>query len=91
MVIKLKSIPEHDYRVIVVPGHLIEKPLAEYHEINVGGDIYEIHETITHRKGETMSNGLALLATGKYFNDDDVFKKYKKSNRIVFFICKLVK
>lgn len=87
MNLSISHIPEHNIRVIVVPGELLKHPISEYTHIECDGKVYEIYTEIIHNKGEAWSSALPLLATGQSFDENMVFEKYSNSDRIIFFIC----
>lgn len=81
--------PEHDIRLIVVPGELLSSPASDYRQIESGGKQYDVIDYCTHKKGEYLGTLLPLLSTGQLFTDEDIFRKYVNSDKVVFFICKL--
>jgi hypothetical protein len=88
MDLQLEKIPEHDFRLIVVPGELLKQPVSNYKHIKAGNDVYDIYTEVIHNKGEVWSSSLPLLSTGVFFTEQQVFEKYPNSNRIIFFLCR---
>lgn len=84
--LRIKEPPEHNYKLIVVAGERIETKEPKFLESKKNK--YKIIDKITIEKGEQIPIVLNLLSIGQYLDSDDVFKAYKKSNKIIFYICK---
>lgn len=92
MDIKLNSIPKHDYKCIVVPSEKLEGiPVSDYKVIISGDEKYKIVQWVTILKTEMIPTSLLLLSIGADIDSDSIFKKYKRSNKLYFFICERVK
>lgn len=90
MNLTLAQIPDHNFRIIVVPGEFIKHPVSDYKNIIIDKKKYAIYDEIIHNKGDRWGTALPLLAAGSFFSEKDVFDKYVNSDRIIFFICKKI-
>lgn len=86
------NIPKHDYKCIVVPSEKLKgKPISDY-EIITDNDNqeYKIIQWVTIIKSEMIPSSLLLLSIGAVPDADSIFKKYRKSNKLYFFICEKI-
>lgn len=74
---------EHDVKIIVVPSEKIGN--SKISDVKITGfkilDYYEIY------RGDQQIHSLILLAVGREMNPETIWTTYKKSERLIFFIC----
>lgn len=68
----------------------MEKPVSDYTEIESEGQKYKIVERVTIFKNEPMPSILTLLSTGREVMYFEMWNYFKKSDRIIFFVCKRI-
>ena len=87
------TLPEpHAIKIIPVPGERIKQPAHEITELtDQHNNKYIVHDYYVYPKESGISPAMVLLATGLHISNDDIWKIYKKSDKIVFFICELIK
>jgi len=90
-ILQIQTIPKHDYKLIVVPSEKIEKQISDYQIIQSGNEKYKIVEWVTILRTEPMPSSLMLLATGKDIFSFEVWNAYPNSNKLIFFICELIR
>jgi hypothetical protein len=90
--ISLKSIKQHDYRLVAVPSELLpcESP-SEVEEIydEKNNQTYEVKEWIEQVKGHVLMRSMFLLATGSNVNAAQIWAKYPESDKVYLFVCGL--
>jgi hypothetical protein len=76
-----------------VPSEKLEgKPVSDYSTIHdKSGEKYKIVQWVTILKTENIPSSLLLLAIGVDLDKETIFKKYKRSNKLYFFICEAAK
>lgn len=87
MELKLNIIPEHNYKCIVVSSETMHAPVSDYETITCDNVKYNIVEWVTVLKSEYIPMSLLLLSIGTVMPKETIYKKYKKSDRLIFFIC----
>ncbi|MCJ7802741.1 MAG: hypothetical protein MUP82_10340 [Candidatus Marinimicrobia bacterium] len=65
----------------------MKKNVSDYKEIESEGVKYKIVQWVTIMKSEFMPSTLTLLATGQDLSMDEIWKAFKNSDKIIFFIC----
>ena len=87
MILQVPKLPEHGYILIAVPSERMKDPVSDYKEIESEGVKYKVVQWVTIMKTEHMPSLLMILATGQDLSRDEIWKAFKKSNKIIFFIC----
>jgi len=87
MIYHSNKIIEHGIKLIPVPSERLTKPISDYTEIHSDEKKYKVLTWVTITKLEPIPSILILLSTGKDFSDNELWNFYKKSNRIIFFVC----
>lgn len=89
-ILQIKSPQSHDYRIIVVAEETLEgRPISEIKVLQADNESYEIQGIYKiEKKDETFPDELMLLAIGQQISKDTIFRIYKKSNKLYFFICR---
>lgn len=82
-----KEIPEHNYKIIIVPSEKIKGLVSDYSEIQTPSKKYKIIQRVTVLRSEPLPSSLMILATGDDFCKAEIFGKYRKSDKLYFFIC----
>lgn len=85
--LQVQTIPKHSYILIAVPDERMDKPVSDYSEIESEGKKYKIVERVTIFRNERIPTSLTLLATGKSLEYFEIWNAFKKSEKIIFFIC----
>lgn len=86
--LQIKTPPQHDIKLICVPGEVYNE---EDSFEDQDGKKYIILDQYTYEKTDPFPYGMMLLATGKHIEPDVIWNAYKKSDKIMFFICKMIK
>lgn len=88
MDLKLNVIPEHNYKCIVVPSEAIFRQVNDYKTITYDNIKYNIMAKVTVlRSAPIIPSSLLLLSIGVILSKETIYKKYKRSDRLYFFIC----
>ncbi len=91
MDIKLNIIPKHDYKCIVVPSETMPMPVNDYKTITCDNVKYNITAKVTVlRSDPIIPSSLLLLSIGEVISKEAIYKKYKKSDRLIFFMCEKI-
>lgn len=90
-VLQVQEPPVHDYCVIAVPEEKIKEHLSDIDVLKSNKNEYTVIDTIQCHKGEMIPSILLLLSAGTYINDKDIWNAYKKSQKLIFFLCKKTK
>lgn len=89
-ILQVKIIPKHSYKLIAVPSERMDKPVSDYNEIESEGQKYKIVQWVTVHRNEQMPSTLTLLSTGKEIMYFEMWSAFKKSDKIIFFICEKI-
>lgn len=90
MILSISPIPKHSYILIAVPSERMDNPVSDYTKIESEGQKYKIIERVTIFKNEPMPSTLTLLSIGKEVMYFEMWNAFKKSDRIIFFICEKI-
>lgn len=85
--LQVKTIPKHSYKLIAVPSERMDRPVSDYTEIESEEEKYKIVQRVTIFKNEPMPSSLTLLSTGQDLQYPEIWNAFKKSDRIIFFVC----
>ena len=87
-VLQVQEPPVHNYCVIAVPEEKIKGHLSDIDVLKSDKNEYQVLDTIQCLKGEQIPSMLLLLSAGNYINEKDIWNAYKKSTKLIFFLCK---
>lgn len=85
--LQVQTIPKHSYILIAVPDERMDKPVSDYTKIESNNQKYKIVQRVTITKNEPMPSSLILLATGQPLEYFEIWNAFKKSEKIIFFVC----
>ena len=85
--LKIKPPLAHDVVLICVPGESLTAENIGYLE-DANGKKYEILDQYTFYKTDPFPYGMMLLSTGQKITESVTWSAYKKSDKLIFFICR---
>jgi len=90
MIYHFNKLIETGVVLIPVPSERLKGHVSDYTEIHAEGAEFKIIDRVTITKLELIPTVLILLSTGMDISDSEIWNKYKRSNRIIFFVCKKI-
>lgn len=89
--LQVPTVPKHGIILIAVPSERMNKPVSDYKFIETPEkEKYKVIQWVTIMKSEPMPSSLMLLATGQDIMRYQVWEVYKKSDKLIFFICEKI-
>jgi len=86
--LKIKPLISHDYKLIPVPSERFGKDfVSDFEFLESENEKFKIIDRIEILRGQQMPTILTVLSIGKFLSSEDIFKIYKKSKSINFFLC----
>ena len=88
MELNLEFNPPSGVFVVPVPSEKLGGPSANVTTINIGGRISKVEHVYTYAKEDHFPEGMMFIATGLNLTAEQVWKKYKNSKYLHFFVVK---
>jgi len=88
MELKLEFKPPSGVFVVPVPSEKLDGPSGSVTTINIGGRISKVEHVYTYAKEDYFPGGMMFIATGLNLTAEQVWKKYKRSDYLHFFVVK---
>ncbi len=86
--LKIKPLISHDYKLIPVPSERLGKYfVSDFEFLESKNEKFKIIDVIEILRGQQIPTILTVLSIGQFLSSEDIFKIYKKSNKIYFFLC----
>jgi len=86
--LQVQTPPDHGFKIIAVAGEKIEGEISDLKTLTLkDGTVYKIVDRVTCLKNQMIPSCLIIMATGTYIPDSEIWNTYKKSNKLIFFIC----
>ena len=89
MELNLEFNPPSGVFVVPVPSEKLGGPSANVKTIKFGGKSYNVKHVYTYAKEDYFPVGMMFIATGLNLTAGQVWKKYKNSKYLHFFVVKL--
>lgn len=89
--LQVQNVPKHGIILIAVPSERLKMQVSDYKFIETTEkEKYKVIQWVTILKSEPMPSSLMLLATGQDIMRYQVWEVYKKSDKLIFFICEKI-